>query len=639
MLNWPISLAWRSLIVFGKTSTARSLLLLVLSALCLGHAARADTLEWVSWWERVGDIANLSRMLVEGPNDARKAAYTALGRLDQPLAGHIIAVVGAVPESKSAVEARRQLLGVLDDTDPRRREAAVWALMVRPNQSEVGALSIAAKDPDRRVRRAAVLGLGRIGPNHSLSSLLAAIADADGDVRLAAAQGLARSKERAAMDMLFYALGDELAAVRAAAAQGLATMGEKIGISVQRSLSEQRFALRSLARNPDSRVVPGLLRLLNHPDPILREWAAKALGAVANPAAVSGLVKLLGDRVGEVRVAAVWALEDIGDPRTAGAFLGVLDDSFAEARAGAAAGLIKVGVPAAAPGLIEALDDPFAEVRLYATQALSELGATTALDSIVERLEDPNGDVRRAAVSAIGNLGGPDAVPILEQALDDHYFEVRLAAVESLGILGDPSTVPILIGSLHDTSTSVREAAAQSLGKFEDPGASVALVEMLADPNASVREAVIDALALQGLDLGDFFRLSVVMTEPSLVEVLPKNEPLVVRALIVALAHPQHQVRQKAALALTHLKIPAAREALIEMAGGWQLSDRMVATEMLLAAGGKDAFYSLARVAVQPASLLYLCCLIGCGWLCFRFIRGGRLRFWRTHSGGSGHVV
>jgi HEAT repeat protein len=278
-------------------------------------------------------------------------------------------------------------------------------------------------------------------------------------------------------------------------------------------------------------------------------------------------------------------------------------------------------------------------VRLYAVQALSELKATAALDAIVQRLHDPNGDIRLAAAAAIGNIGDPNAIAILTQALQDHYFGVRLAAVESLGRLGDPAAVAILIERLRDSNSKVRAAAAASLGKFENLEARVALVETLADPDAAVRDAVLEALALHGLNLGEFFQMPGAVAERSLVELLPQNEPLVARALIVALAHPQPQVRQNAALALTRSNIPAAREALIAMAGGWRLSDRIVATRTLLAGDGGSTVYDLARVLIQPASLLYLCFLIAFCWLCFRFVLARIPGFKRSYPGGSGRVV
>ena len=77
--------------------------------------------------------------------------------------------------------------------------------------------------------------------------------------------------------------------------------------------------LHYLSLHPKFRKLPGLtpslVRALQHKNPHVRSWAARALGECRNPDAFEPLMKTLKDPEKTVRVAAIEALGDLGDPR------------------------------------------------------------------------------------------------------------------------------------------------------------------------------------------------------------------------------------------------------------------------------------------------------------------------------------
>ncbi len=108
----------------------------------------------------------------------------------------------------------------------------------------------------------------------------------------------------------------------------------------------------------------------------------------------------------------------------------------------------------------------------------------------------------------------------------------------------DPNAVPGLLRALNSQDVYVRIVAAEALGKIGRPEALQRLFETLDDPRAEVRRRVIRALERIG-------------TEPR-AQVAAQVVPGLVRGLDDADA----AVRWSAEMALQHLGITGAREAL-----------------------------------------------------------------------------
>ena len=108
----------------------------------------------------------------------------------------------------------------------------------------------------------------------------------------------------------------------------------------------------------------------------------------------------------------------------------------------------------------------------------------------------------------------------------------------------DPNAVPGLLRALDSPDVYVRIVAAEALGKIGRPEALQRLFETLDDPRPDVRRRVIRALERIG-------------TEPR-----AQVAARVVPGLVRGLADPDAAVRWAAEMALHHLDITDAREAL-----------------------------------------------------------------------------
>ncbi len=197
--------------------------------------------------------------------------------------------------------------------------------------------------------------------------------------------------------------------------------------------------------------------------PPLRRAAARALGAIADPAALPVLLGVArADEEGEIRTAAAEAIGRLPGAEAAAAIAQLCQSTELAARVGALRGLAGRS------------DVALSEVEL---QGLAASG-----------LPD--------AARALGGLGRNEAVPALVKALATQGLNGRLEVIEALGRLQDPAAaVGLRAELLHDRS-EIRAAAARAIGRL-DPKPSQALLTALANDDyyAEVRRAAAEALA------------------------------------------------------------------------------------------------------------------------------------------------
>ena len=164
-----------------------------------------------------------------------------------------------------------------------------------------------ASDPDSRVRAAAAGALVRAGVGDApRRALVVAIADPLPAVRRRAAElAPACSPDAAVADALVVALDDRDVTVVEAAAWALGELGE--------------HAIDVGAVNELARVVEA------HRDPIAREAAVAAIGALGDPSGLSAVLVACADRAA-VRRRAVLALAPFRGPEVDAALARALDD-------------------------------------------------------------------------------------------------------------------------------------------------------------------------------------------------------------------------------------------------------------------------------------------------------------------------
>jgi len=208
-------------------------------------------------------------------------------------------------------------LSAVNRTDPppwpedpvERAAAAAAAGLRRPVPAETAAALelLVAGDPDPRVRAAALGALARL-PDPPAGVWLRAAADPDPSVRSRAADlapAFAARSGAAIACGLVTLLGDGEAAVAEAAAWALGELGEE--------------AVRAGAVGPLAEAAR------SHGDPLVREAAVAALGALGDPGGLEAVLAACRDKPA-IRRRAVLALAAFEGPAVDGALRAALDD-------------------------------------------------------------------------------------------------------------------------------------------------------------------------------------------------------------------------------------------------------------------------------------------------------------------------
>jgi HEAT repeat protein len=172
------------------------------------------------------------------------------------------------------------------------------------------------------------------------------------------------------------------------------------------------FALAAMGR---AEAVDNLLAALRNPNPLVRFWAAKALGSSGANGAVTvrGLVERLGDHEWPIRAQSA---ESLGEHRLAGQALrplvAALSDANWEVSRAARLALVAVG-DRAAPELARVLKEKAApnRARIHAAAALLALGQEESLarSVLTECLRSDHERLRAEAAEVLGDLGAKAA--------------------------------------------------------------------------------------------------------------------------------------------------------------------------------------------------------------------------------------
>jgi HEAT repeat protein len=227
----------------------------------------------------------------------------------------------------------------------------------------------------------------------------------------------------------------------------------------------------------------------------VREDAAAALGAFADPRSVSPLISALKDSDRAVRTAAIISLTAIGE--LAIVPLGhCLQDPDLNVQEGAACILAQIGDHQVFEPLIAALLNANWIVRSQAAHALGRIGDPQAIDTLILLLQDKVPAVREEAVGALTALGEL-SIPSLLEALTHKEWTVRLRATEALALLKPQSASEPLLGLVnHDPDTAVRQDAIRALGEIGDPRSVEPLLNAMNQP--SLKTHAITALGRIG---------------------------------------------------------------------------------------------------------------------------------------------
>lgn len=320
-----------------------------------------------------------------------------------------------------------------------------------------------------------------------------------------------------ALDALVAGLHDESWRVRHVAAEAIkrlpsardvaerliCVLGERGETGARNAAAEALAGLGGAALGP-------LVRLLAHPDPDQRKFAADILGQLGQRTAELPLVQALEDPDLNVRVAVSEALGLVGGDHSARALEGLLSDPEPLLRLSALEGLAHLRRPPPLHVVLALLEDT--RLQRSAFRVLGLVPQVVATERICQGLASSVRSVREAALGALGTQVAlaepvrrgeieavvrvalrrlPDAAERLAQALEAEDVTVRSGALVSAAALGEPSlALPVAEAAREDRLLREVLNTLCRLG----PAGGRALLENMADLSSPARAAAAEAL-------------------------------------------------------------------------------------------------------------------------------------------------
>ena len=336
-------------------------------------------------------------------------------------------------------------LACVEDSNPAVRVAAVDALKMSNSPEIFVALKALKNDPDASVAAAAADALGTVllhtKSAAAVDQLMADLGHPEGDLSAQAAMKLEQKirADRSVVDQLMVGLRElpnPAARASCATIMGMSCAGASEGQRKYAQHLESIYRATALPGENYTKPVPVLMeRLVNDPDPAVREACAEALGCIGDPRAAPALGKALHDTDHHVRRRAASALVIVPPGRA-------IEDLIAAARYNS---------------------EPSAAVRRFAVEALASQATSEAAMNVTLCLNDPDAEVRRYAAETLGRIGTHLQTTALIDCFDDDDDEVRWKAVEAVAKFGDPEAREALTAALWDPSPQVALAAQNGL--------------------------------------------------------------------------------------------------------------------------------------------------------------------------------
>lgn len=482
--------------------------------------------------------------------------------------------------------------------DPRDRRAMVAAHGASSQAPDTALLLLAAADGYRSVREAALQELEQLG--EPLGRLLArALAGSEGDQ-----DKLVDTGDPRIASALAFALND--------------WDPDRHGV-----------AWRVLQRLPDNHVLEPLTVALRHGTDTARVAAAYLLGKYPSAPVAGALIAAASDRFYKVRLAVMYALKDRRDDGVVDTLIRGTRDPNAEVRAAAIYGLAAKRDSRIVPTLTAAMSDENLKVRIAATWTVGAFADDASLDALIAGLDSKDPDLAVASARSLAAIGNRRAVEPLIAVVRDasRPSDVRAAALETLGSLRDARAVDLLIDLMAHRLPALRSSAFTAAANFADPRLIGAAIASAGSPDEETR-AMARTYLLESRDPAARVTLGMLdgTLDASMMPSLSQDGELL-STLASALASPRREVRRAAARGLAQFPEPVVIAGLTELAGGWSLGDRAVASRALLEACGVSCLVaSVFRNSLEPASLVYTGIVLAILAILFGSIGGRKIR-------------
>ena len=291
-------------------------------------------------------------------------------------------------------------------------------------------------------------------------------------------------------------------------------------------------SLKAVVGMKQSNTLEAIIKLLDTPRPILRQWAVWGTGEFRDKRATDALLNLLNHKDPGTRATAAYALGNIGDKKALSSLVQVIiEDSDTDVRKNAAESVLQLKENVTIPGFIDMAVHESSEARKsFITKYFGEeTGDETEeyvsdINKYLSDLQSTNPRARADACRALGNSKLPDSIPYLIETLKDEDENVCRAAGYALSryeeaveplisllynanehelqmaiwILGElkaSQALPEIINFLEHDVPDIRQNAAYALGNIGDRNAIEPLIGCISkDNNKDVRIYAAEAL-------------------------------------------------------------------------------------------------------------------------------------------------
>lgn len=253
---------------------------------------------------------------------------------------------------------------------------------------------------------------------------------------------------------------------------------------------------KSLAQTGDPGVPLFLRKTQQHPQPILRAAAVRALGHLWGLVDLSSLAAALADPEEPVQGAATAALGRVGTPAAIRWLTQALNEGGETLRVEAARGLAAAGDEGYEILREAAAAEDFL-TRRAAAFGLGEINAEWARQMLTRMVrEDDQWIVQSAASTVLGQIKASSPAPIPPPPDPSAMgWLIAWAAERGKGVGLGEAALAVLLEAMKEGEAPVRRAAVQALGMIGRMEHVVAVREMLDDPEADVVQAAMWALA------------------------------------------------------------------------------------------------------------------------------------------------
>ena len=535
------------------------------------------------------------------------------------------------------------IVRLLDDPEDEVRAKAATALGRIGDRRAVGYLvDHLLSDPAPFVRARISVALGQLGGPEVIERLVRALGDPAWWVRMRTVEAL-EHVGGIAEGPLLIALDDSDPEIRIRAAVALERLGVPNDL-VRMIESGERVseAMQTMVKFAAAGPREFLSELAQHDSRQVRSALVIAAERTGRSDLADDLIRMAsGDPEAALRAQALTALRLLGIRDALPAALSALADDDQQVRS-AAVDLVGEFGSTDILGLLHAQTaDADPRVRAASIRALARLGAPVGEADLTRLLHDADWTVREAAVTSATGASLKSLLPDLVTLLGDTDPRVRRTAAAAVGVLGDTSTVPLLLAAFPDASAEVSEAIAVAVSRL-DPDAVSGLAEALVDspdvdsklalirtigrsradphpvlhrlrtdPSPAVRAAALDSLARRTRRSGEGdesvrpalesgIRDTDELVRATAVDLWARQPTPEHPGLLLALLEqdPSPVVRERAALSIGLLRIPAGEAALV--AASRRAEPDNVRGAAVLAAGVYDQESIVARIMDMP---------------------------------------